>query len=99
MKQLVLLISSFFFFQFLFSQNTIQILVKNKKDSTNLSGASITIERKNSGTTTNEAGLSTIGGLANGNYSLHITAVNFNEEVLNVSLPDSSLYLVYLQPT
>lgn len=98
MKQFFLLIGSLFFVQAVFSQNTIQVQVKNKKDSANLPGASIIVEGKNSGFTTNESGIGIMNGLINGNYILHISAVNFEQETLKLFLPDSSLHVVYLQP-
>jgi iron complex outermembrane receptor protein/outer membrane receptor for ferrienterochelin and colicins len=96
MKRFLFLNGCIVFSSLTFAQNSFQAILKNEKDSTLLSGVSVTIKELNTGNISDEHGRVRITGLSNGRYMVHFSAVNFQDYNLPVQLPDTSLFEVFL---
>ncbi|TDG36674.1 TonB-dependent receptor [Pedobacter changchengzhani] len=87
MQKLIVLLCTMLCVTGVYAQNNISILVKNKENLTPLSGVTILIKNTKIIAKTNEKGLAVINNVPNGNQTLIVRNVGFEEQTLNLTLP------------
>lgn len=96
MKRLILAIAILMCHK-LNAQSTLRLLVKDKTTQTALSGATIRLLNQPGGATSDSAGLVRIGSLPDGPATLVISFLTYQNDTLNVVLPDSTIHEVLLE--
>jgi iron complex outermembrane receptor protein/outer membrane receptor for ferrienterochelin and colicins len=96
MKGVIGTVGSILFSLSCMAQNAFKGIIKEDSTQQPLAGVSVSIEGRSQMTVTNDSGLFVFTNLPSGRYSFHSSHVNYTDQTITATIPDSAIHVFFL---